>query len=270
MSQVCGSSLGSIPERLRADDVLISPGSSGAIPGSIPGDAVHGEVKRARMMPAKAKVRAQIPGVAVMVGPMAAEADPGLLQIEDAPAPSEPHGEVPPKEPYTREDHDLGGSFEDYENPLSKARKRAATWATPNACWYPQAPKAASHEPREESLVSGDWRVAPMDKTRHVPPASERSGYIVGLLGRCFGSFGSKAAPDASQEVGSLVAGRSAVDFGPTDIGVSECDDDFTANDKRTQVGDASSPGSAGGAGDSVEVASAGHSGGGAGGDRFV
>ena len=66
----------------------------------------------------------------------------------------------------------------------------------------------------------------------------------------------------APQVAGRLLgAGRSAVDSGPTYIGVSECDDDFTAFDKRTQVGHASSPGSAGGAGDSVEVPSAGYSG---------
>ncbi len=66
----------------------------------------------------------------------------------------------------------------------------------------------------------------------------------------------------APQVAGRLLgAGRSAVDSGPTYIGVSECDDDFTAFDKRTHVGHASSPGSAGGAGNSFEVPSAGHSG---------
>ena len=48
-----------------------------------------------------------------------------------------------------------------------------------------QTPQTPGAYPRDERGVSGDWRVAPMDKTRYLPlapPDLERPGYIEGLL----------------------------------------------------------------------------------------
>ena len=89
------------------------------------------------------------------------------------------------KEPYGQEDHDLGVNYQEFKNPVSRGWKRAATWSVPNATWYPQTPQTPGAYPRDERGVSGDWRVAPMDKTRYLPlapPDLERSGYIEGLL----------------------------------------------------------------------------------------
>ncbi len=73
--------------------------------------------------------------------------------------------------------------------------------------------------------------------------------------------------PPRSRPEGAVEEGSRVV---PASAGVGVCDGDFTANDNWTQVGEASGAGSAGGAGGSVEVPSAGHSGGGAGGEHVA
>ncbi len=97
--------------------------------------------------------------------------------------------EPPRGEPYGREDHDLGVNWEDTVNPLSRAWRRAASFSVPNATWYPPflrvpPPSQPPLGPREEYGASGDWRVAPVAKSRvlPLPPAPDRPGYIQGLL----------------------------------------------------------------------------------------
>ena len=134
--------------------------------------------------------------------------------------------------PYGREDHDLGINWADTVNPLSRAWRGAASFSVPNATWYPpflRVPPPAQPPlgPREEYGASGDWRVAPLARSRFLPlpPAPDRPAYIQGLLDGQFGSYGIMAPPgDPRQAADSSLPPRrsAAVDVPtPADFGSS-------------------------------------------------